>query len=73
MYMALCTLYLHMDFSKDAHHSKVFELATLKPYSYTGDPKAAHGPLAYEYGLQDANLKTWLWWNGQAGLLKEQQ
>ena len=43
MYMAMTTLYLHRDFSKDAHHSKVFKLATWDPYSYAGDPWAALG------------------------------
>ena len=30
------TLYLHWNFNKDAHHSKVFELVTWHPYSYSG-------------------------------------
>ena len=41
--MAMSTLYLHTNFSKDAHHSKVFKLATWDPYSYTGDPWVALG------------------------------
>ena len=39
--MAMSTFYLHRDFSKDAHHSKVFKLATWDPCSYAGDPWAA--------------------------------
>jgi hypothetical protein len=34
-----------------------------------GDPKAAHGSPAYEYGSQVTNLKTLLWW---PSLLKSQ-
>ena len=41
--MAMSILYPHKDFSKDAHHSKVFRLATWDPYSYAGDPWPALG------------------------------
>ena len=42
-HVARSTLYLQRDFSKDAYHSKVFELASQDPYSYAGDPRAALG------------------------------
>jgi hypothetical protein len=41
--LAMSTLYVHWDFSKDGHHSKVFKFVTWDPYSYAGDPWAALG------------------------------
>ena len=43
IYRAMSNVYLHRDFCKDAHDSKVFKLATWDPSSYAGDPWAAVG------------------------------
>ena len=44
-------LYLHRDFSKDSHHSKVFKLAPWDSYSYAGD---ANGSLRISRTTKEA-------------------
>ena len=41
MYTAMSILYLHQDFSKDAHHGKVFEIDNLGPIFICWRPRGS--------------------------------